>query len=98
MIGVSNLTWEKGLKSNIGFEMKMLDSKSSSGGGDYNQGYNQSSNQGYNQNPAQNYNQNQYNNEPSYDNFGGSQNRMQQQNPAQNRVPEIDIEDDEIPF
>lgn len=27
MIGVSNLTWEKGLKSNIGFEMKMLDSR-----------------------------------------------------------------------
>jgi single-strand DNA-binding protein len=79
-------------------EMKMLDSKSSSGGGDYNQGYNQNSNQGYNQNQTQNYNQNQYNNEPSYDNFGGSQNRMQQQNPAQNRVPEIDIEDDEIPF
>src|SRR5574344_623195 len=71
-------------------EMKMLDSKSSSGGGDYNQGYNQNSNQ--------RYNQNQYNNEPSYDNFGGSQNKMQQQNPAQNRVPEIDIEDDEIPF
>lgn len=79
-------------------EMKMLDSKSSSGGGDYNQGYNQNSNQGYNQNQTPNYNQNQYNNEPSYDNFGGSQNRMQQQNPAQNRVPEIDIEDDEIPF
>lgn len=80
-------------------EMKMLDSRASSGGGgNYNQDYNQNSNQGYNQNPSQNYNQNQYNNESSYDSFGGSQNSMQQQNPAQNRVPEIDIEDDEIPF
>ena len=78
-------------------EMKMLDSKPSGGGGDYNQGYNQNSNQGYNQNQTQNYSQNQYNNEPSYSNHG-SQNRVQQQNPAQNRVPEIDIEDDEIPF
>ena len=71
-------------------EMKMLDSKSSSEGGSYNS--NQGSyNQNYNQIP-----QNQYNNQNSYDNFGGAASPQKQK--FEQRVPEIDIEDDEIPF
>lgn len=70
--------------------MKMLDSKSSSEGGSYNS--NQGSyNQNYNQIP-----QNQYNNQNSYDNFGGAASPQKQK--FEQRVPEIDIEDDEIPF
>ena len=71
-------------------EMKMLDSKGASEGGNYNS--NQSSyNQSNNQIP-----QNQYNNQNSYDNFGGTTSSQKQN--FEQRVPEIDIEDDEIPF
>ena len=81
--------------------MKMLDSKSDSMGqaGD-NQGYNAQQQSGsYNQ-PAQQ--QNQYNNNNSQynnnqNNYGGSNNQAQQQMPEQ-KIPEIDIDEDEIPF
>lgn len=66
-------------------QMKMLDTRQSQGGGggdDY----------GYNQQPQQNYSQQA---EPSYQ-------APQQQTPANqgggNNLPEIDINDDEIPF
>jgi single-strand DNA-binding protein len=77
--------------------MKMLDSKSDSMGAGDNQGYNPQQNQGsYNQ-PAQ---QNQYNNMNSQNNnmqnnYGGM--NQAQQMPEQ-KIPEIDIDEDEIPF
>ena len=71
-------------------EMKMLDSKSSNQDGQYSQ--NQNNQNSYKQNDAfgNDYNQNSYNN-----NYGGTS------KPApkyEQRVPEINIEDDEIPF
>lgn len=76
--------------------MKMLDSKADSmnNAGD-NQGYNPQGG-GYNQ-PAGN----QYNNNSSQygqqNNYGGNQASAQQAMPEQ-KIPEIDIDDDEIPF
>ncbi|QKF74183.1 single-stranded DNA binding protein [Aliarcobacter faecis] len=71
-------------------EMKMLDSKGSSEGGSNYNPNSGSYNQNYNQAP-----QNQYNNQNSYDNFGGTSSQKQK---FEQKVPEIDIEDDEIPF
>ncbi len=70
--------------------MKMLDSKSDSMGGG-NQSYNPQGGQ-YNQAPAQ---QNQYNN-PNQNAYGGM-NTGHQAMPEQ-KIPEIDIDEDEIPF
>lgn len=72
--------------------MKMLDSKSDSMGqtGD-NQGYNSQQSGGYNQ-PAQ---QNQYN--PS-SNYGGTNEAQNTQQNFEQKIPEIDIDEDEIPF
>jgi len=80
--------------------MKMLDSKSDSMNAGDNQGYNSSSQGGgsYNQ-PAQ---QNQYNNNSSQynnnnqNNYGGMNNQAQQM--PEQKIPEIDIDEDEIPF
>ncbi len=72
--------------------MKMLDSKADSQnmGADNNQGgYNPSSNQyNNNQNPPQNNQQNSY----------GGMNNQAQQPVQEQRIPEIDIDNDEIPF
>ena len=81
--------------------MKMLDSKGDSMGnaGD-NQGYNPQGQGSYNQ-PAQ---QNQYNNNNSgYNNNAQQQNNyggmnQGQQNNFEQKIPEIDIDEDEIPF
>ena len=73
--------------------MKMLDSRSDSNGGGYNQDYNP--NQGsYNQ-PAQNSYDNTPNKQVGYENNGG--NNQGGYNPPEQKIPEIDI-DDEIPF
>lgn len=68
--------------------MKMLDSKSDSMNAGDNQGYN----------PQGSYNQpvsNQYNEPSSQDSYGG----MNQAKPkVEQRIPEIDIDEDEIPF
>jgi single-strand DNA-binding protein len=76
--------------------MKMLDSKGDSqnnSGGD-NQGYN-SQGGSYNQ-PAQNNQYNDSNSQYGQNNYGGN-NKAQSQNFEQ-KIPEIDIDDDEIPF
>ena len=77
--------------------MKMLDSKgdSQANAGD-NQGYNPQ--EGSNNQPAQ---QNQYNNNNSgynsqQNNYGGMNNQGQQN--FEQKIPEIDIDEDEIPF
>lgn len=78
--------------------MKMLDSKSDSQNmgaapqGQVSQGggYNPQSNQ-YNQQQAPQNNQGQ-------NNYGGMNNQAAQQQPAEYKIPEIDIDDDEIPF
>lgn len=77
--------------------MKMLDSKSdsqNSGSYDNNQGgYNQNNN--YNQ-PQQ---QNSYNQQTPQNNYnGGMNNQASQQSMPEQNIPEIDIDDDEIPF
>ncbi len=72
--------------------MKMLDSKSDSMGGG-NQAYNPQGG-GYNQAPAQ---QSQYNN-PSQNNYGGMNEGQQAQAMPTQKIPEIDIDEDEIPF
>ena len=80
--------------------MKMLDSKSDSmqqGGGN---SYNPSSNNSYNQQAAPQQ-QNQYNNMNSdnmQNNYGGMNNQAQQDTVPAQKIPEIDIDDDEIPF
>ena len=82
--------------------MKMLDSKSDSANAGDNQGYNSSSQGGgsYNQ-PAQqnqyNNNSSQYNNNNNNQNNYGGMNNQAQQMPEQ-KIPEIDIDEDEIPF
>jgi single-strand DNA-binding protein len=82
--------------------MKMLDSKSDSANAGDNQGYNPSSQGGgsYNQ-PAQqnqyNNNSSQYNNNNNNQNNYGGMNNQAQQMPEQ-KIPEIDIDEDEIPF
>lgn len=81
--------------------MKMLDSKSDSANAGDNQGYNSSSQGGgsYNQ-PAQqnqyNNNSSQYNNNNNQNNYGGMNNQAQQM--PEQKIPEIDIDEDEIPF
>ena len=77
--------------------MKMLDSKSDS------MNNNAGSNQGYN--PQGSYNQpaqNQYNNTSNTQNTQGSQNNYGGNNQAstmpEQKIPEIDIDEDEIPF
>ena len=76
-------------------ELQMLDSKAdaqnnagdNNQGGSYNQNYNQPQQNQYNQ-PQQNAGNN---------NYGGMNNQAPQKAPEQN-IPEIDIDDDEIPF
>jgi len=72
--------------------MKMLDSKSDSqnmGNDNAQTGYNPA---GYNQ-PQQNNN----NPSPQQNNYGGMNNQAQQSAP-EHKIPEIDIDNDEIPF
>lgn len=81
--------------------MKMLDSKGDSMGnaGD-NQGYNPQGQGSYNQPAQQNqYNNNNsgYNNNAQQQNNYGGMNQGQQKNFEQ-KIPEIDIDEDEIPF
>lgn len=80
--------------------MKMLDSKSDSntGGNSYNPSQNNSYNQ---QQAAPQQQQNQYgnmNSDNSQNNYGGMNNQAQQETVPAQKIPEIDIDDDEIPF
>ncbi|MGM0518610.1 MAG: single-stranded DNA-binding protein [Campylobacterota bacterium] len=81
--------------------MKMLDSKNDSmqGGGN---SYNPSQNNSYNQQQAApQQQQNQYgnmNSDNSQNNYGGMNNKAQQETVPAQKIPEIDIDDDEIPF
>jgi len=83
--------------------MKMLDSKSDSqnmGAPQGNQGQQDSYNQGGGYNPQSNqYNQQQQapQGNKGQNNYGGMNNQATQQ-PAEHKIPEIDIDDDEIPF
>jgi len=76
--------------------MKMLDSKSDSqnNGQDNQVGYNNPQNS-YNQAPQNQYNQPQQS--AGNNSYGGMNNQVAQKAPEQN-IPEIDIDDDEIPF
>jgi single-strand DNA-binding protein len=89
--------------------MKMLDSKSDNAGG-YNQpatqdsGYNSGgydNNQSYQQAPQQqqpSYDQYQQNNQSSYGNSNNNATPNNYNAPVEPKVPEIDIDEDEIPF
>jgi len=71
--------------------MQMLDSRGDNGGSGQQGGYNQN----YNQQNQGNQNSDQYNNQQQY---GQQQQYAQPRQQQEQQIPEIDIDEDEIPF
>ena len=79
--------------------LQMLDSRADNQNPNHNSGYgNQPSSNNYDGNTQSSYNNREYNNPPQQQGYNSPQPSQAPQQPSQPSVPEIDIDEDEIPF